>query len=78
MASGRERDLFGLAARAAQAFQHLIAENPRTLLDCRFIQREQSPVAHYHTPVNNYGFDVESFGGINEVGIDIVERYLIQ
>ena len=34
--------------------------------------------AHHQATVDDHGFHVGRFGGVNQVGIDVVERYLVK
>src|SRR5947207_4765418 len=62
----------------AEALDYLFAEDARAFFDSSFVERQQAAVTHHNAAVDDYRFHVGSFGRIHQVGIDIVERYLIE
>src|SRR5258708_31030760 len=67
-----------LRSKSPQASDHLISEPSRAGFNFLFLHSQELPVAHHDAAVDYHGPHVGSLGRINQVGIDIVERYLIE
>src|SRR5437667_7834004 len=67
-----------LRSKSSQASSHLITEPSRAGFNFLFVQRQEAPVAHHNAAVNYYRFYIIRFGGVNEVGINVVKRNLVK
>src|ERR1700682_3579989 len=67
-----------LRPKGSQALGHLITESPRAGFNFLFVQRQKPPVAHHATSVNYHAFYIIRLSRVNEIGIDIIERNLVE
>ena len=62
----------------AEAFDDAVAEGAGVVFDGGLVEGQETAVAHDDAAVDDDGFDVGGFGGVDQIGIDVVERDLIQ
>ena len=73
--------------RVASVFRHRLypdtADDPlaiaaRICFDRFFVQCQKPPVTHNDAPFDDHSAHVRGFGGVNQIGIDVVVRGLIK
>ena len=61
-----------------EAFDDFVAEGAGVGFDGRFVQGQETTIAHDDAAVDDDGLDVGGFGRVDQVRVDVVERDLIE